>query len=260
MYIVEAMSPTEPTITTSRTESGPRRQYHQACGIATGLDVIGERWTLLIIREMLIGSVRFNDLLNNLEGIGPNLLSSRLRSLQEAGLVSQRKVTGDGRGRDYVLTERGEALRPMVLELARWGLGLLHREDLSTATQRPEWSVLAVESMTLGRRLPDHVDETYAFDVSGSTFYLHVAGGAPTVTRLAVDGVEPVLRISAETMTFLDIGARKLAPLNALFSGAIRVTGDPEAFERCAYLLGLSVDSRDRDPAVVPSGPADPGR
>jgi DNA-binding HxlR family transcriptional regulator len=222
---------------------GRRRQYHQACGIAAGLDVIGERWTLLVIREMLVGSARFNDLLTNLEGIGPNLLSARLKSLQESGLVAQRPVTGDGRGREYVLTQRGEALRPMVLELARWGLGLIHTEDVDTATSRPEWSVLAVESMALGRRLPEDVTETYQFDVSGSTFYLRVVEGVPSVSRQADPDDVPVLRIAAETQTFLRIGARLISPLTAMFSGAISVSGDPDAFERCGYLLELTSES-----------------
>lgn len=229
------------TATTTVPDTTPRRRYHQACGIATGLDVIGERWTLLVIREMLIGAVRFNDLLNNLEGIGPNLLSARLRALQDSGLVEQRLVSADGRGREYVLTPRGAALRPMVLELARWGLGLLGKEDLSTATSRPEWAVLAVESMALGRRLPHDVTETYCFDVSGSMFYIHIVDGIPTVTRLLGDRPEPALRITAETTTFLRIGGRQLSPLNALFSGAIQVAGDPDAFERCGYLLGLDI-------------------
>ena len=105
-----------------------RRSYGQLCALAEALDLIGERWTLLVVRELLIGPARFSDIEDHLAGVGPNLLSARLRMLVDAGLVTSEPVPGDGRGRQYRLTEFGETLREPVLALARWGLTLMARQ------------------------------------------------------------------------------------------------------------------------------------
>ncbi|WP_309239820.1 helix-turn-helix domain-containing protein [Actinomadura sp. J1-007] len=97
-----------------------RRIYGQYCGLAGALDLVGERWTLLIVRELLVGPCRYNQLQSNLPGIGTNLLAERLRFLTEAGLVRQRGREGS-KVRLYELTEQGEGLREPVLALARWG-------------------------------------------------------------------------------------------------------------------------------------------
>src|SRR5688500_15485784 len=108
-----------------------KRDYGQFCGLAGGLNVIGERWTLLVVRELLIGPARFNDIMDNLAGIGPNLLADRLRTLVAHGVVEQASVPGDGRGKLYRLTALGEELRAPVLGLAKWGLGFLEADGES---------------------------------------------------------------------------------------------------------------------------------
>src|SRR5436190_6468435 len=122
-----------------------RRTYQQYCGLASALDVLGERWTLLIVRELLIRPRRYRDLLADLPGIGTNLLAERLKFLVDMGLVRQRGLGGASKRQMYELTETGEALRPIVLGLARWGMEFVG--DLSAEyAVRPSWAFLAVEA------------------------------------------------------------------------------------------------------------------
>ncbi|WP_425407736.1 winged helix-turn-helix transcriptional regulator [Hyphococcus sp.] len=97
------------------------RTYNQDCILAHALDLLGERWTLLIIRDLFLGPQRFGDLQSGLPGIGANLLSKRLKELEEAGLVSSTTVSGETRGR-YRLSETGENLRPTVRALMKWSI------------------------------------------------------------------------------------------------------------------------------------------
>ncbi|MFD9737219.1 winged helix-turn-helix transcriptional regulator [Umezawaea sp. NPDC059074] len=213
-----------------------KRDYGQFCGLAGALNVIGERWTLLVVRELLIGPTRFTELIENLPGIGPNLLTERLRALVESGVVEQQQVPGDGRARQYALTPVGEQLGPPVLALAGWGLRFLGEEDAAGAT-RAKWGFLAVQAMVREDRVPDE-DEVYEFRVAEQVFSIAVAGGAVTFGRGPVPS--PDLAVECDPDTFVRIGARMLTPLQAIASGAVRITGSDAAAERCVRMLGLS--------------------
>lgn len=127
------------------------RTYNQDCILAHALDLLGERWTLLILRELFLGPQRFGDLQAGLPGIGANLLSKRLKELEEAGLVTT-SASGDKRGR-YRLTPMGEALRPSVRSLMKWSiLFFLERPESSPAREciysddlQPDSVALAIE-------------------------------------------------------------------------------------------------------------------
>jgi len=218
-------------------EMGERRLYGQFCGLAGALDLVGERWTLLVIRELLPGPARFGDVLANLPGIGPNLLSLRLRTLAEAGIVEQRRTEQDGRGREYQLTERGEALREPVLALARWGLGQLSPADGDRGETRASWSLLAVEAMVRGRAATG-VAEDYEFRVGGVVFHVSARGDRATVVRGAASA--PAIVVTTDPGTFVEIGARIVSPFVAAVSGRLSVEGDPAAVDRCLGLMGLT--------------------
>ncbi|WP_253774877.1 winged helix-turn-helix transcriptional regulator [Goodfellowiella coeruleoviolacea] len=213
-----------------------KRDYGQFCGLAGALNVIGERWTLLIVRELLIGPTRFTELIENLPGIGPNLLTERLRALVERGVVVQQPVPGDGRARQYALTELGEELSGPVLALARWGLRFLDEADSSGAT-RAKWGFLAVQAMVREDRVPD-VDEVYEFRVADQVFSISVTAGAVSFGRGPVPA--PDLAVECDTDTFVRIGARLLSPLQAIAAGAVKISGSPAAAERCTRMLGLT--------------------
>jgi DNA-binding HxlR family transcriptional regulator len=102
------------------------RSYGQFCAIARALDVVGDRWSLLIARELLFrGACRYTDLLHGLPGIATNLLGERLRALEQAGVVYREDAPPPIATTLYHLTERGQALRPVIVELARWGVPLM---------------------------------------------------------------------------------------------------------------------------------------
>lgn len=96
-----------------------RRSYRQNCALAEAADLLGERWTLLILRELLIRPRRFGELARALNGIGSNLLAVRLQALQSAGIV--KKIDADDKRSPYALTRAGRAVEPLVFELIRWG-------------------------------------------------------------------------------------------------------------------------------------------
>jgi DNA-binding HxlR family transcriptional regulator len=98
-----------------------KRTYGDPCGIARALDAVGERWALLVVRELLLGPKRFTDLRTGLPNVGPDVLSQRLRELKDAGVVRRAKLPPPAASRVYELTERGRKLEPVVLALGRWG-------------------------------------------------------------------------------------------------------------------------------------------
>src|SRR5215471_6124587 len=103
----------------SRARAPERRSYRQFCGVARALDLVGERWTLPIVRNLLLGPRRYSDLLAELPGLTTNLLAKRLRELEQGGLIERVQRAGDVAR--YQLTTTGAALEPVVMELARWG-------------------------------------------------------------------------------------------------------------------------------------------
>ena len=105
----------------SKSKVQERRTYHQHCGVARALDLVGERWTLLIVRDLLLGPRRYGDLLSALDGITTNLLAKRLRELTRAGLLQKQPAPPPASGELYALTELGRGLEPVVMELGRWG-------------------------------------------------------------------------------------------------------------------------------------------
>ncbi len=143
------------------------RTYDQYCPIAVALDVVGDRWTLLIMRELLIGDRRFTDLRTALPGIAPNLLAERLRDLQADGIVEQRELPPPAARTVYAATSDGRALVPVLQSLARFGAGRLGPPD--DADPQP---VVALYGMLTPFHRPEPSGQRFhaRLDVDGSTF------------------------------------------------------------------------------------------
>ncbi|WP_320066158.1 winged helix-turn-helix transcriptional regulator [Micromonospora sp. RTGN7] len=231
--------------------AGGKRAYHQYCGLASALDVLGERWTLLIVRELLMGPRRYGELLADLPGVGTNLLAERLRFLTERGVVRQTDLRGTGSRLAYELTEVGQQLRPMVLGLAHWGMefvGDLSAED----AVRPHWGFLAVEAMIQPENVPD-LDEDYEFRVDDEVFHLQVRNGGARPVRSAAE--RPAMIAITDAATFVQIGSGRLTPLLAMIQGRLKLEGDTEAVLRCCELLGLETGPMVATPArALPKG------
>ena len=153
----------------------PSRSYGQICGVARALDLLGDRWTLLIVRELLLGPKRFGALADALPGIGPNLLSRRLRELAEADVIERTELAPPAAVSAYALTELGEGLREPVESLSLWGFRLLDgpAEYESGNLGRGSWlaSTLAAASAGDGvwaGRPPVVIN----FDVEGDRFVI----------------------------------------------------------------------------------------
>ncbi|HEU5160870.1 MAG TPA: winged helix-turn-helix transcriptional regulator [Streptosporangiaceae bacterium] len=212
-----------------------RRNYGQYCGLAAALDIVGERWTLLIVRELLTGPCRYNEMLANLPGIGTNLLADRLKFLTEVGVVRQRPQEGS-RARTYELTEQGEGLREAVLALARWGLGMLG-SPAAEEFVRPRWGALAVEAMIDAREVTGP-DEQYEFRLDDGVFNVSVEAGKVKVAYGEAPK-EPALVVHTDAVTFVEIGAGRLNPLEAMLTKRVVMEGEEDAILRCSRLLGL---------------------
>jgi DNA-binding HxlR family transcriptional regulator len=121
------------------------RTYRQYCGVARALDLVGERWGLLVVRELVLGPRRFTDLLRGLPGVSTNVLSTRLRQLERAGVVGRRLLPPPAASMVYELTAYGRELEPILFALGRWGAGSLgpREEDY---TLRSHWLAVALKA------------------------------------------------------------------------------------------------------------------
>lgn len=146
------------------------KQYGQFCSVARALDVLGDRWAMLVVRELLLGPKRYTDLLDGLPGVGTNVLAVRLRELEEAGIIAREKLPPPAASTVYALTDDGLELRPVVDELARWGLRLMDRPQRGEAL-RTGWLVYSLAVSTPPRGLRE-----------GSELELHVDGDPHTLT------------------------------------------------------------------------------
>ena len=211
-----------------------KRSYNQYCGVARAMDIVGERWTLLIVRELLTGPKRFKDLLEGLRGIGTNLLTTRLKDLEGYGVVRRTTLPPPAASRVYELTELGLSLEPVVTDLARWGLtflGASREED----DRQPAWAMVALRSV-LKAEATGEARESYEFRVDGEVFHVWIEDGETEVRQGSPP--DPGLIVRSDTHTLLAVAAGRIEPAEAVASGAIGIEGDRDARERCMKMLG----------------------
>lgn len=193
-----------------------RRSYGQYCGLARALDVVGNRWSLLIVRELLGGPARYSQLQAGLPGISTNLLTDRLRELEETGVV-QRQLDTDSNGVAYALTPWGSELRGAVAALVNWSTPLMvsgPRDD----SFRPHWLMVALESLLDGKRT--QIPATAGVEVDGTTFTIRIdETGAHVVP--AVDG-QPETVLRAEPLVILGLASGMLTVEQAIAAGELR--------------------------------------
>ncbi|HEX4492791.1 MAG TPA: helix-turn-helix domain-containing protein [Acidimicrobiia bacterium] len=197
--------------------STPVRYDQQYCPIARALDVLGDRWTLLIIRELGIGDQRFTELRRHLPGIAPTVLTQRLRELADEGLVTMHDDPSTRR-QLYALTDRGREAGPVLRALARWGMPLLEpRPDDRTVRPRAALNVAILSYYDAAAAAG--IDERYRLEIDGETFTLSsVKGGGKA--RATAD-----VELVAGAGTWIDIRQGRLTLQQARKDGLVQVTG-----------------------------------
>jgi DNA-binding HxlR family transcriptional regulator len=177
------------------------KQYGQACAIARALDIVGERWNLLIVRELTLGPRRYRDLAAGLPGIPSNVLAARLKDLQAAGVITRHTLPAPTDVTVYELTDAGRALQPALHELLHWGLRYAPEPSQDAAAQ-PGWGLLGAA----GRPAALPAGQTCELRVGPEVFYLGSDAGTLTVRRGPAPDGDAVVTMPADTLYSLLTG------------------------------------------------------
>jgi DNA-binding HxlR family transcriptional regulator len=216
--------------------------YGQFCPVAQALELVGERWTLLVIRELLCGNYRFNQILNGVPLMSRSLLAARLRSLEDAGLVTRRE-RDDGKSSEYCLTPAARELEPIVMGLGVWGQRWARRE------MRPEENDPVLLMWDIHRNL--HVDKLPArqtvvsfwlrdVEAKRSRYWLRIQ--KPEVELcLTNQGFEENLKVETTARALVDVWMGHSELKEALKSKAIRLDGSPQLVREFPKWLKLNV-------------------
>lgn len=205
------------------------RSYGQLCSVARALDVVGDRWTLLIVRELLIlRQARFTDLQRGLPGIAPNLLAQRLRGLQDDGLVTTEVVPPPATGSAYQLTSRGHDLEGVVRELLKWGAPTVHHAPAEAGFQM-HWLSLPVKYL-LRDHAPDEPATTIRFGDLRNGFDLTAAAGTVRVDPCRSDAA-PAVTIDGPGPTLVLL-IQGFVSLSDAVEAGVSIHGDRAALER----------------------------
>ena len=197
------------------------KTYGQMCTVARALDVLGERWSLLVVRELLLGPKRFKHLLDALSGVGTNRLSDRLKGLVEAGIVRRTTLPAPASVPAYELTSSGERLRGPLIALGLWGLDLPLDERIDPQTSRAELIALCLEG-TQTRLLDPTRRDTFEFHVGEEVFHLQLLDGR-FMARSGPSPSAPAVAVASDLQTFTDLALRTLTPSQALENGRARI-------------------------------------
>src|SRR3954469_683417 len=208
------------------------RTYGDGCGIAHALDLIGERWALLIVRELLLGPKRFTDLRDGLPNAGPNVLTQRLRELEQAAIVRRRKLPPPSAAWIYELTAWGRELKPIVISLGTWALrSESFPEDAPVGTD----SVILALGTFFDAGVAGDLTASYELRLGENAFSVRIADRAIDVDRGACEDPDAIVETDAATLSALIWGRRELA--DAVRTGDIAIEGDRRAVTRFLELF-----------------------
>lgn len=211
-----------------------KRSYEDGCAGAHALNLIGERWALLVVRELLFGPKRFTDLRAGLPGISPNVLTQRLEELERAAVVRRRRLPVPAAAWVYELTQWGHELEPIIIELGRWG---------ARSPQLPRGAPLSVDSLVLSframfdARAAAGVDASYELRFGRDCFHLRIRAGRLTLARGSAERPDAIIESDPDTLAAVVYDGRKLA--EALRQGDLRISGDKSAARRLLTFFSL---------------------
>ena len=219
-------------------------RYTQFCPVARAIEVVGERWTLLVARELLLGPQRFSDLRRRLAGVSSSVLADRLARLEERGVVARRTLAPPASSTVYELTATGRDLEPVVVALARWGVRFLSAPQPGDHFE-PDWLRLGLHYFA--RRTPTP-ERSYALRVPDGERELAIrVEGGPGGTHVSDDASPAEVTLRAAPLVFLGLASQGLDPEAAVRDGALAVEGDVAAvadFPRLFDLVELGAEPR----------------
>jgi len=215
--------------------SVPTRAYHQYCGIAHAMELVGERWAMLVVRDLLLGPKRFTELRQGLPRIPSNILSARLKELEEHGIVRRRLMPRPATGVAYELTPYGAELEDVLLGFGRWGaqsLGDPHPDDIVTGDSlvlalRATFQAAAARSLSARYELRVGPVVIHAVITRGQ---LQAAEGPLPDADLLIDAGPLLKRLMAG----------EVGPADALASGQVRIQGDPVLLDRFVEVFRIA--------------------
>jgi DNA-binding HxlR family transcriptional regulator/putative sterol carrier protein len=229
-----------------------KRSYGEACRFAYALDVIGERWALLVVRELLLGPKRFTDLRTGLPYTSSNILSERLRDLERSGVIQRRKLPPPAASTVYELTEWGRELEPIVTKLGAWGA----RSPMPPDSQEigTDSVVLALRSL-FDEEAAGDLTATFELRIGEDRFRVEVTGGELELGRGAAEDAAVTIEL-ADAPTFAAILAGQLPLDEALATGAAQIEGPKQTAKRFLRLFPMPEPCECAGVAAGQSAPA----
>ena len=211
-----------------------RRRYDDACGTAHALDLVGERWALLVMRELMLGPKRFSDIRADLPGLSANVLTQRLEGLERSGLLIRRRLPPPASAQVYELTEWGYEAEPIVQALGRWAA----RSPAHDPTLPLSGTSLMLSFRTMfDAKAAADMKARIGFRIGHETFAVRIEGDKIDAARGDPEGADLILTGPAEAMAALVYGGVPLESLEA--DGMVRVEGDRGLADAFARLFAL---------------------
>lgn len=211
------------------------RSYEDGCAAAHGLELIGERWALLVVRELVLGPKRFTDLRTSLPKVSPNVLAQRLRELEESGVITHRRLPPPAASQVYELSKWGRELEPIIISLGRWA---------SRSPSKPK-GPLSLSSLVLAMRTMFSAEAAAGFNavlalhLGEQDLTARIKSGRFEVEPGEVSGADAAIFCEPLALQGLVFGGGSLA--EAIKKDEVRVEGDPEVVERYLTLFPLPV-------------------
>jgi DNA-binding HxlR family transcriptional regulator len=210
------------------------RTYGQYCAAAKALDAVGDRWTLLVIRELLIGPRRYTDLLDGLPGISTDMLAARLRDLEDEGLIERRVLPPPAASKVYALTDDGSALEPILVALADWGARRLPADQ--DGEFRLHWLALSLRSMLVPAAAPAN-PVTVDFIVAGDRLRARVEHGSLSFEPNPTGHADVAIR--GDPASLAGLATNREGRVAAIADGRVEVAGARTAIAAVQRAFGL---------------------
>jgi DNA-binding HxlR family transcriptional regulator/putative sterol carrier protein len=212
------------------------RKFDQYCPVAHAISLVGERWSLLIVRELLLGPKRYTDLAHGLPGIGTNILAARLKELEECGVIAKRKLPPPAASTVYELTEYGNGLREALYALARWGARTLGPPKEGEELYE-EWGLNALPALFNAEEARG-LTETYVLRVEDDVFTARLVDGVLTPSLGPAEDADLV--VETDFATWFELASGEIALRDAVAAGRARAEGSADAIDRVFRVFSIA--------------------